>query len=145
MSELKQVRLVPLVRAAGSPARAQLTIYGDPRENHRRIVQQEEEQSFRRRQQCSSPDRMRLYTAELKRRMSFQSPSRVVSTAQQDAFRRAKKEYLSQQSQLVEAERKKVLAEFETNAKLRLLQDDLDRRYREFNEQRRKCSLDYMV
>lgn len=88
---------------------------------------------------------MRLYTAELKRRMSFQSPSRVVSTAQQDEYKRAKKEYINQQSQLIEAEKKKVLTQFETNNRLKMLQDDLNRRYREYNEKRRKCSLDYMV
>ena len=64
---------------------------------------------------------MRLYTAELKRRMSFQSPSRVVSTAQQDEYKRAKKEYISQQSQLIETEKKKVLTEFETNNRLKML------------------------
>ena len=136
---------MPLVRNAYSPTKPQRVIYGDPKQNHRRIVQQEEAQNFKFKQQCHSPDRMRLYTAELKRRMSFQSPSRVVSTAQQDEYKRAKKEYISQQSQLIETEKKKVLTQFETNNRLKMLQDDLNRRYREYNEQRRKCSLDYMV
>ena len=69
----------------------------------------------------------------------------MVSTAQQEEYKRAKKEYISQQSQLIEAEKKKILTQFETNNKLKVLQDDLNRRYREYNEQRRKCCLDYMV